>query len=381
MGQVKEKGTVELRQGLAQALQENVKSVEEYREEPANQISTALRDAVSRADRKWTGMVVLKPEVVKELEKTVDVLDERLRKQRQGPRSPRPSGGRVSPAPPRLEEGGGDSPSTSSIRLKPQKQSCPMYDSDIDGESSETSRPGEPPIVPILREMASMDNVMLSGGGGRTERRARLEKAGKGSLSLIDQMVAPTAVGGTEQQSNVGEDKKDEMERPVYSKSDKFGELLQGLWKKKDEADEELDFEIGTPTNVEHFGHVGPTNANEDSVKSLAEEILVKQKKSSNVPAQKTLRFAEAPKEEEKKEKKKSAVKKEEEEEEESFLISGPMEVSHQAHVDREEAELEAVATAIDSVKLKEREVDVENVYAADEEIVFAEEWDPNAGE
>lgn len=71
----------------------------------------------------------------------------------------------------------------------------------------------------------------------------------------------------------------------------------------------------------------------------------------------------------------KKKAKAESDSDDDGFVISTPVDVTHQGHVGPEQAAPEVVADAVDNVINKTRAVDVDDVYAA--EIPFAEEYKP----
>lgn len=132
------------------------------------------------------------------------------------------------------------------------------------------------------------------------------------------------------------------------------------------------------------------------------EKVEVEKERKHSKTATMTKEKVEVKKETEKERKQRTLFSlrrkpKDEEEEDDGFEITGPVEVEHQGenervvfffspffnvlfkgHVSADEAKdnPDIITDAIDSVKNKEKDVDVVSIYA--EEIEFAEEYNPN---
>lgn len=298
------------------------------------------------------------------------------------------------------------------------------YDSDLDGASSDQHDLSASRL--ILSQMTPVN----------AEKRARLAKVGEGQKELVPSKKPPVAAAAAATPSSAqvpplspassGSTGGGSVVPSVERGRTGLGDLLASLWRRNDSDDEEeVSIEIGSPVDVEHVGHLGP-KASAEEVRKLAQAELDKQQKSPRNHAKQPQQQEETPSADTVADSNKKAGSagekavaspststpktpkepttmklpfarpastsggkkaftskrllkggKEEDENgdgddgEEGIVISGPMDVHHEAHA----STAEEVIDEIDSALLKQREVDVEDVFV--EELKFAEEWNP----
>lgn len=238
-------------------------------------------------------------------------------------------------------------------------------------------------------------------GGGSGSKRGRLEKT-RGSFSLKSKLVgvvldstdskaatpaaAAAAPAPPAPQSTVAVASSAETGTPSRSGTMRTF-ALRALFKppEEDGAEGGDELTIGAPTDVQHVQHVGRDNVSEADKLIAASLSRMPQPSAASGAAAAAATSPPAKTEERAKSNVFSGLFRkvgggEEGDDSGEFVITGPTEVQHQGHVDiasvNQGEVTMVVADVIDSVKNKEKPVDVQNVYA--EEIAFAEEYNPD---
>ena len=297
----------------------------------------------------------------------------------------------------------------SSKNVLQRAKSDVTYDSDIDGSSSENA--GEQVPKRILNSLSLETSGTFESGS--PNGRPRLQKT-KGLRELVEHKGSANPPAPKPEESVVSPVKGRVLESPVSSPvprkafspraDSKLGELLSGLWRRDGDSDEEeeAEIQIGSPQDVQHVNHIGPgTPMTMEDIQKMAQSALGKQKatvasqsgeetgsisetetKPTPVPTpaaaakESTSMRLFAPKKGSEASSKKSSSKAKDNDESDDddggFVISGPTNVEHQAHADREDE----VVDQIDNVILKTRPVE-EDVFV-ETKLEFAEEYNPN---